>query len=281
MYQNPVSSLPGSLEGWVASGEDSVYDRTNLYDYLDGGAELYLSFGFRTLVNRTYSRPGQPDVVIDVFDMGGSKDAFGAFSLSRETVAREFGQGSQCTEGSVLFWKDRYFVSVLASPQTPEANAVVLTFARLIDESIETESPPPEILDLLPPDSLEEPSIRYFRHPAWLDAYYFLADENILHIGETTEAVLARYGSRGERLVLLLVLYANDGDARRAYEDFERYYLPELSHDAVVRVEDGTWSGCKVDGRLLAAVFNASDNGRASALLQAVFDRYRANGRRS
>jgi hypothetical protein len=279
MDQNPLLSLPEALGGWGACAKDSVYDRGNLYDYLDGGAELYLSFSFQMLSSRTYSRAGQPDIVVDVFDMTSSKDAFGVFSLSRETAARAFGQGSQYTEGSLLFWKDRYFVSILASPETPEAKAVAFDIARLIDDAIPRESPPPEILDLLPPDSLDGGTVRYFRHRAWLDAYYFLADENILHIDETTEAALARYGSRGARTILLLVLYADDGEARRACEDFKRYYLPELSHDAVVRIEDGAWSGARTDGRLLAAVFDAADNATASALLDAALDRYRANRR--
>ena len=58
-----ISMLPDAPEGWKIAGEDQSYQRDNLYDYIDGGAELYLSYGFRKVCTRTYSKSDQPDIV--------------------------------------------------------------------------------------------------------------------------------------------------------------------------------------------------------------------------
>ena len=47
--------LPDSVHLWSASGQDKTYGRDDLFDYINGGAELYLSYSFRQLTTRTYS----------------------------------------------------------------------------------------------------------------------------------------------------------------------------------------------------------------------------------
>ena len=63
-----MALLPDMVEGWNITEEDHIYDRENLYAYINGGAELYLSYGFKQVVNRMYSVPDQPDILLDIFD---------------------------------------------------------------------------------------------------------------------------------------------------------------------------------------------------------------------
>jgi len=262
--------LPDTIEGWKVAAKDQIYDRDTLYGYIDGGAELYLSYDFRKVINRTYVKPGQPDMVVDLFDMGTSQNAFGVFSHSRETVDNTFGQGSQYAEGLLLFWKDRYYISIFTNPETVESKRAVFDLAREIEMAIAKEGPLPEILTFLPQQSLVRESIRYFRHYVWLNAHYFVADRNILHINESTDALLAKYGEVKKRYLLLLVKYKSDKDAKRAYNDFVKYYLPELSKRRVVQIEDGTWTSCQLTGNLLIIVFNAPIKDKALHLIEAV-----------
>jgi hypothetical protein len=262
--------LPGAVKDWKVVAKDQIYNRDNLYDYIDGGAELYLSYGFKKVINRTYARPGQPDMVADLFDMETSQNAYGVFTHARETVDDTFGQGSQYAEGLLLFWKDRYYVSILTIPETIESKKAIFDLARKIETAIAKEGPLPDILNLLPKQSLVEESIRYFRHYVWLNSHYFVADQNILHINENTDALLAKYGEGKKRYLLLLVKYRKDKDAKRAYSDFVKYYLPELSKGPAVQIEDGTWTACQLAGDLLIIVFNAPLRNKALQMIEAV-----------
>lgn len=277
----PEASLPEETNGWTSLPDHyKIYDRESLYDYIDGGAELYLSYGFRRLTSRRYVREGEPDIVVDLFDMGDSHNAFGVFSHSREVVESRFGQGSQYTEGLLLFWKGRYYVSVLASPETEASRGTAFDLARRIEASIQEEGGLPDVIALLPREGLIEESIRFFRHYIWLNSHYYIADENILHIDDSTDAVLAKYERRTEesgtrhhhnRGILLAVSYADTAAARAAYDDFARHYLPELSERTVVRIEDGTWTGCRLSGRLVVVTFNFGSEDEALHLFDAMF----------
>lgn len=260
--------LPDAPEGWKITGRDQTYNRDTLYNYINGGAELYLSYGFKKVVSRTYSKPDQPDIVVDLFEMESSKNAFGVFSHSREVVDNTFGQGSQYTEGLLLFWKNHYYISIYAYPETVESKRAVFNLARKIDSAITKEGPLPEILTLLPQQSLIKESIRYFRHYAWLNSHYFVADRNILHINDKTDALLTKYGEQKKQHILLLVQYTDDQNAQYAYNDFVKSYLPELSKAHVVQIEDGTWTACQLTGNLLIIVFNAPMKDKALHLIQ-------------
>jgi hypothetical protein len=271
--QDLADLLPDGVGGWATGERDRTYDRGNLFDYINGGAELYISYGFSRVLSRRYVRSGQPDIAADVFDMTTSQNAFGVFSHSRETVDDTYGQGSQYTEGFLHFWKNRYYVSILASPETDESRGAVFELARHIETAIDHDGPLPAVLDLLPRDTLVEESVRYFRHHVWLNSHYFVADENILQIDGNTNAVLAKYGTGDDRQILLVVEYPDDEHAGRAYADFEKYYLPELAGKRAVQIEDGTWTGCLREGVVLVVVFDAKAERAAIDLIDAVRSR--------
>jgi hypothetical protein len=264
-------TLPEEIAGWAVTEKDQIYTAKNLFEYINGGAELYISYGVEKVFNRTFTRDGQPDIIVDIFDMGGSYNAFGIFSHSRETIEQEFGQGSQHTEGLLLFWKNQYYVAILASPQTDESKQTIYKIAGQIEACIEGEGELPELLQVLPQAELIQESIRYFHHYIWLNSHYFVANENILFIDESTNAVLAKYGARGRTSVLLLVDYANDDNASRALKSFIQNYLPESSDGSVVKMEDESWTGCRITNTLLAIVFDAPDESTVRLLLDSSY----------
>ena len=267
---HPAFLLPDQVDGWKASRKDGTYGRDNLYDYINGGAELYLSYGFKKCINRTYLLPEQPDIVVDLFDMGTSQNAYGVFSHSMETVEDAYGQGSQYSEGLLLFWKDRYYVSIMSYPETTESKNALLTLGKGIETAIRGEGPLPEVLNLLPQASLIRESVRYFRHYAWLNSHYFIADSNILNINDSTDALLAKYRDGEIKILLLLVEYGKAQEAQAAHDNFVKQYLPELTRKKAVRIEDGTWTSCQQQENLVIIVLNAPEEGKALQLMQAV-----------
>ena len=77
-----IGALPESAEGW-RKGATEVYGPTDLFSYINGGAELYISFQFRALISQPYVRDDGAEVRLDIFDMGSAASAFGVFSHSR------------------------------------------------------------------------------------------------------------------------------------------------------------------------------------------------------
>jgi hypothetical protein len=62
--------------------ESRTYNESSLYGYIDGGAELYLEYGFDTLVVTELAYDGR-DIKIEAYRMKDPEAAFGIFSVSR------------------------------------------------------------------------------------------------------------------------------------------------------------------------------------------------------
>ncbi len=271
----PISEfLPKGIDGWETSGQDRYYYPETLYDYIDGGAELFISYGFNRVISRTYKMSGQPDIQVEIFDMVEPKNAFGVFSQGREQLDDTYGQGSLTYEGAILFWKGRYYVSVVCDFQTSIAKQGMEALAQKIDKKIKEKGELPEIISWLPESDLVPESVFYFHHYVWVNAFYFIADDNIFNIDERDDAVLAKYGPPDRRSYLLLIRYENGDEANDAHRNFLHHYAPELEGKTAVELEDGKWTGSRVEKELLICVFNGESEAAVESLINRTHSNY-------
>jgi len=106
----------GDIEGLTRRKDVKKFIPENLWEYLNGEADTYLSYGFQKLVTAEYYIPKDPmqTIVLDIYDMGTLERGFGIYSSERN-IKYEFEQiGSQAflDEMSVRFFKGRYFVKI-------------------------------------------------------------------------------------------------------------------------------------------------------------------------
>jgi len=264
---NLTKFLPDRVNRWAVSQPDSYYNNETLYNYIDGATELYLSYGFDTVVSRRYTCENEPDIVVEIFNMLQPRNAFGVFTNMREKNQHQFGQGSQLIKGSLIFWKDHYFVSVSTERSTQASLDAINKLAFEIDKNIIGKGELPEIMQFLPQNGLVEEGYCYFHHYIWLNAYYFISNDNILNISEKTDCVLAKYGPADHRSYLLIVQYPSEEEALTAFRQFKRTYAPELNKENLVQLEDKTWHTAILDKNLVAAVFNAKTKDDAQQLI--------------
>jgi hypothetical protein len=269
--------VPNEIDGWKADGEDGEYDRENLYDYIDGGAEVYLAYGYTSAFARRFTRAGQPAITADVFDMGSSEDAYGIFSFEREGKSVGVGQDSEYAAGFLRFWRGRYFVSILADKETPEAKGAVMSLGKAIADGIKDAGARPGMLAFLPQSTLIPASARFFHQKSGLDYHYLVADKNILNLGPKTNVLLAQFKTpvRGKPKVipkaqLLLVQYPAAKDASLAYASFKKAYMPEAKASSIMKTEDGKWVAARLNKTYVAIVFEAPDSVYANSLLDSI-----------
>ena len=128
----------------------------------------------------------------------------------------------------------------------------------------------PGLLDLLPPEGLNERKTSYFHSDVVLNNRYFIATENVLQLTNETNCVFGEYGDSGEDGKLLIVEYENAVWAEEAFGEFIRSYLPEAGDDHLHQLEGGTWVLAKRDDRFVSIVFEAPSEMRAVELLSQV-----------
>ncbi len=262
--------IPKQVLDWKASGPDAVYDRKTLYDYMDGGAEVYLAFDFREVFVRKYADAAENELNLDIYDMGSPAEAFGMFSCDRQDPEAGIGQGSEYGPGLLRFWRGRYFVSITVSGNEDKAEKAVLELGKAVAPLLGPDGGPPEMLELLPSAGLRPEKTAYFHNHVHLSNRYFVASENILNLDEKTECLFAEYGSgTGESALLLVVRYPDADKARAAFASFLRSFLPGADADGAALTGSGKWSMIKARENVLAVVFEGTSKDYAGRLAEA------------
>ena len=102
------------IEGYVKTGIREVYDKEDIFDYLNGEAEAYFPYGFRMLFIQGYRKNHTDEqVIVEAYDMGGPEGAKGIFeSYTREggKGVRGLGDAAWTDSHLVLFHTGRYFL---------------------------------------------------------------------------------------------------------------------------------------------------------------------------
>ena len=262
--------LPLEIGSYKADGKDEFYDRNTTFRYMDGAAELYRSYAFRLLMVRRYLRADHAPIVVELFDMGSSEDAFGVFSFETESEDVGVGQGSDYGGGLLRFWKGKFFVNAYAEQEAPSTKQDVLEFGKVIASSIRQEGQEPKLINYLPEQGLSERSIRYFHLHQSLNYHYFVSHENILRLGKETNAVFATYfpNKQNGKTFLLLIQYSARKRAEEALKSFTKAYMPESSASRIIQTENGRWVAAQSHQEFAIVVFDAPLQQKATELIQ-------------
>jgi len=271
--------LPAEVQGFEPGGRDGVYNSDTLFELINGGAEVYRALNVQTVLSRRYVKDGAPGIIVDVFDMGSSQDAFGAYHYDmREEKDAGIGQESEYAGGALHFWKDRYFVSVVALRETDDSTRAVLALGTAIAGAISHPGAAPRLVGLLPSRGLIRAQIHFFHDWAGLNRLYMLAEENLLELDRKTEGVLARYrrssqpieGARSQSFVLVMIDYPCEHNAEQAHRRFFDKYLADADVQGTVRMGDNLWSGSRRVGTVFVGVFGAPTRAEALRLMDEV-----------
>jgi hypothetical protein len=89
-HQNLPPDFMGvaGITGWTLSGTPRTFAKESLYGYIDGGAEIFLQYGFRNLWVFQFV-PDKPaakkkEITLEIYQMASPAAAFGIFSMRRE-----------------------------------------------------------------------------------------------------------------------------------------------------------------------------------------------------
>ncbi|UCE55131.1 MAG: hypothetical protein JSV31_06740, partial [Desulfobacterales bacterium] len=265
-----IQSLPKEIGGWKAEDQDEFYNRETLYEYINGGAELYLTYDFQKVFVRRFMKQNAPEIVLDIYDMTTSKDAYGIFSSERQDEEVGIGQDSEYGGGLLRFWKDKYFASVLGIGDEQIVNSAILELGKKVAEVIQSAGQKPEILNYLPQENLVKNRTRFFHTPTILNRQYYLASENILNLSHKTDCLFAPYRNDENVSYLLLITYENSDSAQNAYQSFLKHYLPEAHNTNYAQMENKKWTGVKLNQEYLLIVFEESRKESTENLLSTV-----------
>ncbi len=253
--------LPEEISGWKESRPDEVYGRENIFDYMDGAGEIYLAYDFQFVFVREYVRANSPSLMVEIYQMSSSEDAFGVFTQDLDGNEVNLGQDALYAAGLLRFWKDKIFVRIMADKETAEIKPVIMKLGEIIVAASPQEGIRPSLISAVPSAGLRPKTLRYFHTLISLNSHYFLAGENVLNLSSDTQVVLTQYEKEKSRARLLLVAYRSPNQAEAANKQFVKIYLKDkaLPEGKVQsnKLEDGQFAGILRRNRFLIIVLDA------------------------
>jgi hypothetical protein len=212
----PAIPEPGFAPGWAKSGPLRTFTGQDLFNQIDGGAELFLEFGFAKLRLQTYARD-KAELTLNAYEMESAASALGVYlmKMGKETPFPEIGARNSCEEIQLTILKGRYFIQVdnLGEVPAATAEAVALANAFLTGIAKESGSTP---LDALPREGKVAGSERLIRGPDGLQPYFTFGEGDILSQGGRIFGALAAYRMPGGASFTRLVVTYPDPAASAA-----------------------------------------------------------------
>jgi uncharacterized protein DUF6599 len=108
------------LKGFEQKGPLLVYNKHNIFEYMNGEAENYLPRGFVLLYVYNFLAEGKDaELVLEIYDMGSQKGAEAIFSVYARPPGQALegiGRGAWKSRSRFVFHSGPYFIRVTADP---------------------------------------------------------------------------------------------------------------------------------------------------------------------
>lgn len=150
--------------GWKISSDPMFFESHNLWEYIDGQAEMYLQYGFQLVIAADYSIGGNPTaLVIDVYQMESPVHAFGIYAAERSPEDRFIDVGAEgyLGENVLNFWKGPYYIKITSFHQSPETKEILLELSRAVAGRIPGDYAEPVLFSIFPEENRTQKSERY------------------------------------------------------------------------------------------------------------------------
>lgn len=164
---SPAEALPGDGEaaGWNKKRSMQRYEGEALYEYIDGGAEIYHEYGFVQAVVQDYVDGTGRSIAVEIFEMTSPADAYGMYTFKTESKGGwiRIGTDAQLADYYLNFWQGPYLVTLTGFDESEETRRGLLAVARTVDSHIQAKGEKPGIVHLLPEEDLVSQSRKYFK----------------------------------------------------------------------------------------------------------------------
>jgi hypothetical protein len=147
-----TSGFFAPIQGFSITPESTVYDPGNLWMFIDGAAELFLTYGFVDLHVAYYRSPDGTEVRGEIYRHDTPENAFGMYSQERSPGSLFIGIGVQgySEEGMLNFFAGQFYVKLSTGSTGSGVEQALLTVARSINRTLSQPAAWPEALTLLP-----------------------------------------------------------------------------------------------------------------------------------
>ena len=217
------NSLFPEIPGWKTTQEDPVYDANNLWDIIDGAADLFLEYSFIDLHIARYLSDDSIEVKAELYRHSSEVNAFGIYSQERDPGYSfiKIGVQGYLQQGVLNFLTGVYYIKLSTFQTGNRAQEALLIIARKLDEHLMQNNSFPQILNKFPLEGKLPNTEQY-------------ASRNFLGYSTLSNAYTAVYK---DSLLFKVLIIETDGveQAEKMLSEFKK----ALPKEATIKVDGG------------------------------------------
>jgi hypothetical protein len=216
-----------ALEGWTPDGEPEVFYPESLFEYINGAAEVYLSYNFEALGALTYDKGEKQSLTIDIYRHQDLRNAFGIYGAEKppKTDFLSIGTQGYYAKGILNFFKGSYYVKVMGYYLGDEDETTLTSIATEVAGKLDGETGFPKMLACFPEEGKVANSEKFI-------AKYFLG-HGFLH-----SAYQASYVLDGTSFEVFII---EAKDAAETQEMLDKYFELVESKGGKVDGKEGAY----------------------------------------
>ncbi|UCB49628.1 MAG: hypothetical protein JSW56_01645 [Deltaproteobacteria bacterium] len=262
--------LPKDAEspGWQAVSSPQFFEPQNLWEYINGQAEMYIDYGFQLVVTLEYrSMDGARSMAIEIFQMKNPDHAFGIYAAERSTDDRSINMGTQgyLSENVLNFWKGHYYVKLTSFQVSSNTKEILMMVASVIAANIKGTYSEPELFACFPAKNRVQMSERFI-------------PKNFLGQSFLENGYRVEYKNGGSRYEVFLVKSASREKAKEAfakYEDFLKSQNEKMSSSRkddyqLIFAEREKGKAIFQYGSFVGGVLNSNDSSEAERIIEEI-----------
>lgn len=152
--------------GLVRVGEVRTFEGQALWEYINGGAELYHDYNFIKVVTADY-KAGDVELVADIYEFDTPLNAYGLYSMLRPADPTYVNLGAEgyAAPGTIMFVSGQYMLKVIGFDDTEATNATMSDLAgglALVAKEAVGSSSVPAVFELFPDSNRIDGSHQYW-----------------------------------------------------------------------------------------------------------------------
>ncbi len=259
----PEKMFP-EINGWQLTIERDVYTPDNLWDLIDGAAEVYLSYNFQDLNIAEYTNNQNQTVRVELYRLSSPVNAFGIYATERMTDYNfvKIGVQGYTSEGALDFFTGDFYVKIMTTGSEKLSADILENIAKNVDNYLSAGNKWPAELSVFPDKGKIKNGEGYIA-------------ENFLGYSFLRSAFTAEY--TGTKSKLFIIHFPNEDQAK---ETLKKYF--DQIKDPTREVSDKNYTlNDPYNGKIyvglasnyLLGVINADDQNTAFSYIDTMRER--------
>ncbi len=229
------------VDGWDLKIEEQVYDANNLWDLINGAADLFLEYSFIDLHLARYTNDKGIEVKAELYRHAGPDEAFGMYSQERDPGFKFINMGLQgySEEGVLNFLDGEYYIKMTTHAKGADAQKALETIATRISAGLAKKNSMPELFSFFPEEAIMKNSEKY-------------VSQNFMGHSFLKNAATVRYGTETQ-FSAFIIKCISPAEAGAVFEQWKK----EAGREAVSEPQKGKFVlNNPLDGKINLSVKN-------------------------